>query len=148
MKPSYIAGFFDGEGTLNVSKYRFRISIPQTNYQVLEMIKNYFNFGQIYKTKKKKEHHKEAWVYAITNNSDVLKFLLVIKNDLIVKKNIVESNIIALQELEDKKVENNKTREFDKIQVFKLKESGLSYRAMEKIVGFSRQKICRLLNNK
>ena len=145
MNECYIAGFFDGEGSLTINKNRFRISIPQTNYEVLEKIKLFFNFGQIYKTKKQKEHHKDAWVYTITNNSDVLKFIKCIAIYLVVKKELIYSSIILLEKMVKEKDKINKQKDIDKIKIIELVNSGLSYRKIEKIIGFSRQKICRLL---
>jgi intein-encoded DNA endonuclease-like protein len=143
---SYIAGFFDGEGTINNSSgNRYRITIPQTNKEVLERIKDYFGFGSIYETKKKKEHHKDAWVYSVTNNSDTLRFLTEISEDLIVKKEAVENAIVKLTMLGEGKELQLKKLENDRLKVTELKESGMSYRQIEKIIGFSRQKVCRLL---
>lgn len=148
MNSSYIAGFFDGEGTLNISSNRWRISIPQTHFEVLNEIKRFVGYGNIYKTKKKEGHHKDAWVYTISDRNNVLSFLLMIKPFLIVKKDFINEQIEAL---EDKKIydENKvKEREKERVKVTELINSGLSYRKIEKIMGFSRQKVCRLINEK
>jgi len=148
MNSSYIAGFFDGEGTLNISSNRWRISIPQTHFGVLNEIKEFVGYGNIYKTKKKKGHHKDAWVYTVSDRNDVLRFLLMIEPFIIVKKDFVNNQILLLKEKklnEDYKV---REREKERIKVTELISSGLSYRKIEKIMGFSRQKVCRLINEK
>ena len=146
MNICYIAGFFDGEGTLNTSSNRWRISIPQTHFGVLNEIKEFVGFGNIYKTKKKKEHHKDAWVYVSSDRKEVLNFLLMIDPFLVVKKEFVNEQINILNEKNLNELTKREEREEEKNKVIKLKESGLSYRKIEKIMGFSRQKVCRLLN--
>jgi len=146
MNIGYISGFFDGEGTLNISNNRWRISIPQTHYRVLDEIRKFVGFGSIYKTKKKKEHHKDAWVYTITNSKDVLEFLIMIEPFLIVKKEFINEQIFILKNKEINDIIKINERVNQKNKVIELKESGLSYRKIEKIMGFSRQKVSRLLN--
>lgn len=148
MNPSYIAGFFDGEGTLNVSNNRWRINIPQTHFGVLNEIKDFVGYGSIYKTKKKKVHHKDAWVYSVTNRKDVLSFLLIIEPFLVVKKEFVDKQIQILKakNLIDQNQIEERIKEREKVN--ELNELGLSYRKIEKIMGFSRQKVCRLINER
>lgn len=146
MNIGYISGFFDGEGTLNISNNRWRISIPQTHYRVLDEIRKFVGFGSIYKTKKKKEHHKDAWVYTITNSKDVLESLIMIEPFLIVKKEFINEQIFILKNKEINDIIKINERVNQKNKVIELKESGLSYRKIEKIMGFSRQKVSRLLN--
>ncbi len=67
---NYIAGFFDGEGSiLKHDPTNYRISIPQTNEEVLQKIKTFSNMGNIFKTRKRKEHWKDSWVYSVANDS-------------------------------------------------------------------------------
>jgi hypothetical protein len=146
MNVGYISGFFDGEGTLSTSCNRWRISIPQTNYLVLDEIRKFVGFGSIYKTKKKKEHHKDAWVYTITNSKDVLDFLIMIEPFIIVKKEFINEQINILKNKKINDIIKINERSDQRNKVIELKESGLSYRKIEKIMGFSRQKVCRLLS--
>ncbi len=146
MNCSYLGGFFDGEGTVYETKNKVRISIPQTDYKVLENIKMFVGYGNIYKTKKKKTIHKDAWCYMITNMEGVLYFLNLIKDDVIVKKDIVDYYIKSLEIKKEELLNKTTNREIEKNIVNELKNSGLSYRKIEKIMGFSRQKVCRLIN--
>jgi len=98
MDKNYIAGFFDGEGSVYEVNNKIFVSIPQTNYDVLEKIVEFCGYGLLYETKKQKKHHKQAWVIRIQKKADVLDFLLMIKDIVIVKKEIVNHFINVLTE--------------------------------------------------
>lgn len=148
MNSSYVAGFFDGEGTVYQSGNKVRVQIPQTNYEVLDELRNFYKCGNIYENKKQEEHHKQSWTYNITNWEGCLNFLKSIRDDVIVKKGDVE---YFIKQLEDKKqiiFEEKQEREQERLRVIELYNEGFSYRKIESIVGFSRQKVCRLLKEK
>lgn len=132
MNWDYIAGFFDGEGTLVGRRRGFRIGITQTNKKVLEEIKNFSKIGHICKITKRKFHWKDSWVYFIAKQSDVYVFLEKIKPKLIVKKKLVDKAIKILKvylETEKRKKLNLKIR----IKEAKnLRGKGLSYREIGK----------------
>ncbi len=77
----YISGLFDAEGCFYINKNNFNkfyVSITQKNNPiVLEKITEYLNFGFIDSEKKLKIYKKE----------DCLKFICLVKNNLIVKFN-------------------------------------------------------------
>src|SRR3989338_586617 len=131
----YIAGFFDGEGSLVHNGKRFRILIPQTHEGVLLEIKNFIGSGTIYKVTKRKEHWKECWVYCIARQEDVLKFIKKIKNNLIVKKITVLNAIPRLTITLNGMVKRKKIRIDRKNTVEKLRAKGLTYREIGKKVG-------------
>jgi len=131
----YIAGFFDGEGSLVHNGKRFRILIPQTHEGVLLEIKNFIGSGTIYKVTKRKEHWKECWVYCIARQEDVLKFIKKIKNNLIVKKITVLNAIPRLTITLNGMVKRKKLRIDRKNTVEKLRAKGLTYREIGKKVG-------------
>ena len=84
----YIQGLFDAEGCIYIDKNKqskFYISITQKKYPfILNKIKDFLGFGQI---------DKNNIVFKIFNKSDCLKFISLVKKDLIVKYN----QIIALE---------------------------------------------------
>ncbi|HPA25214.1 MAG TPA: LAGLIDADG family homing endonuclease [bacterium] len=51
---NYVAGFFDGEGSITKNGSGFRITIVQTNKEVLEEIKKFIQLGGCYGNYKKK----------------------------------------------------------------------------------------------
>ena len=79
----YISGLFDAEGCFFIDK-KFtdvKISISQKNHpQILYEIQKYLDFGKVYK-------HE----YVIYKKSECLKFIQLVKNNLIVKYNQCEA---------------------------------------------------------
>ncbi len=61
MNWNYIAGFFDGEGTINpCENNRYKVGITQANKKVLEEIQLFTKIGHIHFIKKRKSHWKDA----------------------------------------------------------------------------------------
>ena len=92
MNQHYLAGFFDGEGSLIIrfkkdSRYasgfqiKPNIDIAQKNLEVLNKIKNDLKIGKIYYNKKEK-----LWHYDIYKFKDIENFISIIKGKLIVKR--------------------------------------------------------------
>ena len=145
MNWSYIAGFFDGEGSFSIKNGCVRISIPQTNEEVLNNIRNFVEAGNICKVSKRKSHWKDCWLYYITNQKDVYRFLMNIKGKIIVKKEAIEKNLPAIKEkiIENKK---NKTYRFKRLStLIKLRNKGLSYRDIGKCTGLDCGHIRRIV---
>jgi len=142
MTNEYIAGFFDGEGTIIITKNKVRPAMTQTNESVLLQIKEFVGVGCVTKLKKRKPQHKDAWGYFITGNDGALILLKRIEPFLIVKK---DRAITAINILEAYFEKINKRKE-DIKQAVGLIKTGLSYREIEKITGIGRQTICK--NNK
>lgn len=132
MNWNYIAGFFDGEGTVSKSGYRHRITVTQTNKEVLEKIRLFTCRGSISVIKKRKPHWKDAWIYYVSDQKDVYFFLNKIIDKLIVKKTIVSKVLpkikdrIKYREQQKKKIV--KRKKIAKI----LRKKGLSYRQIGK----------------
>lgn len=141
MTTEYIAGFFDGEGTVSTSGNKIRISIPQTNKEVLEEIKNFLGFGNILTEKLRKAHWKQSWVFYTTNSRDSVSFLDKVLPFLIVKKKkSEEAKVLYKSYLDSKEVKKEKYN--DAITMVK---QGKSYREIEKEIGVGRQTIVRLM---
>lgn len=85
---NYIAGFFDGEGTISCfGKHKVvRVVISQTNQEVLDKIKDFTGVGNVIKETKRESHWKDSWIYYISKNEDSLMFLESLVDKLIVKK--------------------------------------------------------------
>jgi len=97
---AYVAGFFDGEGTISVyhKNQRFSATIAQKRKPVLEYIANLFGTGTFQYTEK-----TEMWAWRLRNLSDSYIFLLCIYPYLIVKKEEAE----IFFEKVDKKLETH-----------------------------------------
>ena len=135
MNWSYIAGFFDGEGTFSIKNGCVRISIPQTNKDVLNNIRNFVKAGNICEVNKRKPHWKDCWLYYITNQKDVYHFLINIKEKTIVKKEAIEKNLPTIKEKNIKNKKNKIYRLKRSSALIKLRNEGLSYREIGKRAG-------------
>jgi len=132
---SYIAGFFDGEGSIVRNKRGFRIMISQTNKGVLEKIKKFTKSGYVIEVTKRKAHWKDSWLYYIAKQKDVYKFLTTVFPFLTVKKENASKAIPQLKTfLQKKKQKEKRLQERIKISK-KLRKKGLSYRKIGKILG-------------
>ena len=91
MNEEYLAGFFDGEGSLIIrfipdKRYRsgfqvnININITQKNLEILEKIKQYLKMGYI-------SYHKrdKLWHYNIYKKQDIMKFIELIRGRVFVK---------------------------------------------------------------
>lgn len=141
MTKEYIAGFFDGEGSIHSKKNKVRIYISQTNEDVLNQIKIFMGFGKVYHIKKRKEHFKEAWVYCTTSSKDSYTFLEMTKEFLIVKK----ERTVEVLKLIDEYRKSGSDRDDLKDKAIQLVNSGKSYREAERLTGIGRQSICRAM---
>lgn len=132
MNWEYIAGFFDGEGSILNNGRGFRVAIPQTNLDVLYQIQKFTKVGKVFAVTKRQSHWKDSWVYYIAKQRDVQFFLKHMKPHVIVKK---EGAIRALPQLEEIiKRQNARTRRAQLLtqKAKKLREKGLTYRAIGK----------------
>ncbi|MEK7664444.1 MAG: LAGLIDADG family homing endonuclease [Patescibacteria group bacterium] len=129
MNWSYVAGFFDGEGSVARNNgLGFRITIPQTNEEVLKLIRNFVGFGFIIKVKKRESHWKDSWTYYIASKKDVYYFLKQVLPYLIVKRDIA---LEAINKLEKQLSDIRKRKElYDKrkYEVKVLRSKGWDYR--------------------
>lgn len=83
----YLAGFFDADGCITTStKTCFRLTISNTNLEVLEFIKEKFggNINNLWLPKNPK--HSLAWKWITAKKADVLVIMCLINPYLIVKK--------------------------------------------------------------
>ena len=132
MSWKYIAGFFDGEGTLTKAEKRYRIYITQTNKEVLDMICRFARVGNIKPIKKRRSHWHDAWIYYITDKHKIKKFLIAVYPYLIVKRKVTSR---AIKEIDNKIASDNERRSLKKSRVkmiADMRHKGLSYRAIGK----------------
>lgn len=89
---AYIAGFFDGEGTIYLEKKKrlWRLSICQSQEQVLKDIKAKAKFGNIHSRKKWKDNNhfgkKEMWIWYVNDQRQIVEIIEYILPHSIVKK--------------------------------------------------------------
>ena len=139
----YIAGFFDGEGSITYNGKGYRISIAQTNKEVFDKMLRSIGCGMIFEVKKRREHWKQSWVYYIAKQEDVLYFLVTCLPFLIVKKTLAQKTIRVLRKniLVTKKRKKLRISRIAQAKI--LRNRGLTYRAIGKHLnidfGYARQ---------
>lgn len=105
----YLAGFFDGEGSLIIrfkkdERYRAgyqiepKINISQKDKHVLELIQNRLGMGKLY-------YHKrdDLWHYNVQKFDDIARFVSLIKNKVIVKRRQLERFEMCIDMLTSKR---------------------------------------------
>lgn len=85
----YLSGFCDGEGYIGISKgkrdsYTLRVTITNTNFDMLKMYETKFG-GKIRHIQKEKEHHKSKYHWDIDHNYSI-PFLKLIQPFTLVKQ--------------------------------------------------------------
>ena len=131
----YIAGFFDGEGSISHNGRGYRITIPQTNLEVLEIIKDFCGFGGTISVTKRKSHWKDSWIFYVASQREVYNFLSHIFPYLIVKKRITDNAISDLTHYINEKDSYDKKRGVMFDRAAKLRLKGMSYRKVAKKIG-------------
>ncbi len=132
MNWQYIAGFFDGEGSLTHNGKGFRITIPQNNEEVLKSIKSFVGCGNIIFIKKRKAHWNDGWSYYIAKQSEVYDFVRKIKPFVIVKRGLINQSIPLIREMVGRQIKKKKLYIHRKMDAKKLRKEGLTYRAIGK----------------
>ena len=94
MNLDYVAGFMDGEGTICINKGTNNplVAIPQTNENVLLIVKELIGKGNVYKVKKRESKHKQLFQWVVSG-VDAIEFLEKIVDKLIVKRSEAETLI-------------------------------------------------------
>ena len=154
MNWDYIAGFFDVEGCLSISKLnkiapgrQYEFSIAQNNTESLDTIKN-FLFGQgIQSVIRSRKGHSNLWVY---RQPDILKILLELHDKCIVKR---EKIYEALEDLSNRELRQNNSSycyftvhkdEGDKVKALWLNGKGII--SISKETGYSTTSLFHFIN--
>jgi len=133
MNWSYIAAFIDADGSFGINKVKARLSISNTNKEVLEKIQEFIKCGNIYESDRKPGKWKKSYQLSIFNYRDILKILKNIQNELIVKRGRCNK---IIKEIE-KRLEKRKNWEKKRILAVILNKQGLSDRKAGEELGMS-----------
>ncbi len=105
---AYFAGFFDGEGCINIwnvrntNSYQVRATISSTNKEIMEKFQVAFG-GSVSTIVSLQENHKPFWIWKI-NGRDVTIFLKAIKPYSLLKTEQILVGLELRQMIEDKKL--------------------------------------------
>jgi hypothetical protein len=141
----YIAGFFDGEGSICHNGKGYRVTIVQTNQEVLDDIIHFSGVGSVIKITKRKAHWKDSWVYYIARQKDVYFFIKHVVRFLRVKKNVVEKVVPILSIYLVNKHRHELHAEKMKSIAKKMRIEGYTYREIGKKVGLDWGYVRRIL---
>lgn len=132
---AYIAGFFDGEGSISHNGKGYRVTIPQTSLPVLKAIQQHARVGHVIAVSKRKEHWRDAWVYYVAKQSDVESFLRSCCPYLIVKQKKTKDVLAVLPEILTRQRCRARLAAKNKLLVRRLRSRGLSWRAIGNQLG-------------
>lgn len=135
MNWGYVAGFFDGEGSLTHNGSGFRVTIPQTHLIVLKAIKNFSGVGNVFALTKRKAHWKDAWAYNISRQEDIQFFLTKIQPFLIVKFQKVSRVLPRITIIVAEQKRRSRHAHKLKYAVRKLRKAGLVWREIGRRLG-------------
>ena len=143
----YIAGFYDGEGSLirHGRGHGFRALISQAHHEVLISIQTFAKMGYIFKNRKRKSHWKESWVYGVSRQKDLYQFLKNVQPYCIVKREKIGYALPIIQKnlAEDKARLRLRERRFN--AALGMRQSGYTYRRIGRKLGVDFGYIRRLL---
>jgi intein-encoded DNA endonuclease-like protein len=109
INPWYIAGFFDGEGSLTVRmrrdpRYRsgqqflLKINITQKNKEVLELIKKKYPAAKLY------FHNRDKlWYLEIYQIEEIYRFCAALRGKVVVKATLLEKFFRVIEEMKKQK---------------------------------------------
>lgn len=139
---AWVAGLFEGEGTIVIVKSRVTTCIQMTDLDVLQRCQMYFG-GKIYDTRKQAEHHKQSWKWSITSTAEAIAFLELIYPLLGGRRRAkVEQAREAF-----KTHKSNKINQYAE-EVFRLRGQGLKHREIADILGIDRSYVSHILRKR
>lgn len=144
----YIAGFFDGEGTISHNGKGFRLSIPQTSKTVLIDIRSFTSFGTICKVIKRKSHWKDSWIYYVAKQEELYRFLRHILPFTIVKRSKILTVLPKLQFIIKLQYERKNRHKLRLIKALRFRKQGLSYWRIGREMNLDRSYVRRLILSK
>jgi len=139
----YIAGFFDGEGSISFHKgktFSIEICIANTNKEVIEFIHKSLGLGYIDVSRPKKPNWSVKFSLRIRNIDEAERFLSLIKDKVIVKRGKVEE---ALKRIADYRKLVAEYEEM-KRRVTELYRSGVPVKEIATMFGISKQRVCQI----
>ncbi len=121
MTPEYLAGFFDGEGSLMrvTNSWRWRIAITQGTSGVLYDVRRMTGIGQVHRSKLRNSKWSPSWVYTVNRQRDVLRFLRLIAPHVVIKRELID---VAVYETERETLRIRLHREWLRVRDARIQE--------------------------
>lgn len=141
----WFAGLFEGEGTFCFCKNVGRqLSIQMTDKDIIDRLQTFFG-GKVYNIKKRKEHHKDSWVWVLGSKDsikiveDIIPYL-----GLRRKKRALEY-ITSFKGIEKYNRERKEERLLKAKKVKELYTKGLKHKEIANKLGIERSTVTKLL---
>ncbi len=130
MNWAYIAGFFDGEGSITKNANGYRIQVVQTHEGVLQSMRVFSGIGFVVQVTKRQPHWKDCWVWGISRQDHVEKFLHHVRPYVVVKRKLLEYTL-PLTRARAKKIRLARQQVQETIdRARELRKLGLTYRTI------------------
>ena len=135
MNWSYVAGMFDGEGSIvPVAKQSYKITIASNNTEVLECIKEFLACQGIYSWISERRHknpkHATGYSLCLSKSEYVRTFIKSTLPDLIIKKQKVTD---ALEHITTKNIKQPTDDDYRRAKA--LLDNGFSYNEVIEVLG-------------
>ncbi len=149
MNWSYVAGFFDGEGSVRLTQRKVILTIANTNKHVLDEITKFVGYGKVYSDRRKKIKPKwnRAYVYAIQRYRGAFEFLNHILSYLYVKRKVVKLILRELKIRIEKFERETEFRQHVRRKIRKMIKQGHSYRETAKKLRVGRGRVWYAIKN-
>lgn len=134
---AYLAGVFDGEGTIQTAHRNYGVSVQMTDLDILERFQAQFG-GAIYRRSLRKGQ-KQSWVWGLNRRNDVWDFLSAIDSYL------GERRRAKVREFEDK---CRWPKEFTNREkaLLMMQDLGMNHREIGERLGLHRKTVECLIN--
>lgn len=137
---AWIAGLFEGEGSITIVNNVVRVTIQMTDLDILQRVQDVFG-GRIYSCSKQVDHHKDSWKWTITSTKEALEFIQLIYPYLgNRRKTKADEALVKGQNVRSIKVEHLKRK------VFALRSYGMTHKDIAGQLGYDRSYITKILN--
>jgi len=139
----YVAGFFDGEGSISYAKgkkFAIEICIANTNREVIELLHKCLGLGYIDVQVPKKPNWSTKYSFRIRNLEEVEKFLTLIADKVVVKKEKVREALAKIKEYKELVLKYEKMKQ----EIAELYRQGVPINEIASRFNISRQRVCQI----
>ena len=132
---SYVAGFFDGEGSVIFTKNSIKLQFSNTDKQMLKKLHKFLGCGNIRFSYRNLDKWKPQGVLVVGKHEDVIPILDKLKDLCIIKKSKIKK---AIDYYENKKWHY---QQIDMERLTKLRNNGMSIRKIAEEMNLSRSTV-------
>ncbi len=133
LENAYLAGLFDGEGSVGIYKtgpqkknYQLTIQVSNTNLKSLNYFKSFYNKGCVVKLKIRSSKHKQAYIWKAVSR-DALSILLEMLPFLRIKKELAlqGTSIYEMDKKGSTRLTQSERVEYVRMYILELNKHGI-----------------------